>query len=171
MLVPVVAIAALLGVFLVQSGVGQPEYGQAVPLEATSHAPPGTPLEWRNDPPSSGPHYTSTATYGLATTPIEPGYWVHSLEHGAIVILYDCAAAGGDAPCQELRSRLESEVFSKARRARGDRVRLVGTPYEGLGVPVAAVAWGRVLRQTSLDPAQLLAFYDRYVDRGPEDLP
>ena len=32
-----------------------------------------------------------------------------------------------------------------------------------------AISWGRVLEQDAIDPAQLLAFYDRFLDRGPEN--
>jgi hypothetical protein len=45
----------------------------------------------------------------------------------------------------------------------------VGTPYQEMDSPFAAVAWGRILRLETLDAERILAFYDRYLDRGPEN--
>jgi hypothetical protein len=36
---------------------------------------------------------------------------------------------------------------------------------------ITAVAWGRVLELEEIDAEQILAFYDRYLDRGPERAP
>ena len=148
-------------------GIGQPDYGESAPSEGGvgQHIPQDAPLPQRNDPPSSGPHYASRAAYGVTTAPVAPGNWVHALEHGAIVVLYRCNAS---ADCAERASRLEREVYIPAREgAFGDR-KLVITPYPGLDTPYAALAWGRILEQQELDAAEMLLFYDRYLDRGPE---
>ena len=43
------------------------------------------------------------------------------------------------------------------------------TPYQDMQVPITAVAWNRILTLQTVDAAAILAFYNRYLDRGPED--
>ncbi len=132
------------------------------------HIAQGRGLSQDNRPPSSGPHYASSATYGVSTQPVPPGNWLHNLEHGGIVILYRCADAD---ECQQSASRVRTEVANVARRGAFGEVKIVGTPYQDMDTPFTAVAWRRTLPLETFDAEQLLAFYDRYVDRGPEAAP
>ena len=57
----------------------------------TEHVPEGTPIAYEHRPPIGGPHYTpKVPTYGVMEQAVAPGYWVHNLEHGAVVLLYRC---------------------------------------------------------------------------------
>jgi hypothetical protein len=47
-------------------------------------------IPYQANPPASGPHYDLAASYGFNTKEVPEGNWVHSLEHGAIVLLYHC---------------------------------------------------------------------------------
>ncbi len=60
------------------------------------------------------------------------------------------------------------EVYANARDGAFGERKLVVTPYQDMDSRVVAVAWGRVLTLDHIDAAQILAFYDRYLDRGPE---
>lgn len=42
-------------------------------------------------------------------------------------------------------------------------------PYQDMDAPISVLAWGRVLELETMEAAQILAFYDRYLDRGPEN--
>ena len=66
-------------------------------------------------------------------------------------------------------SEIERTVYTPARVGRFGERKLVATPYQDLATPFAAVAWGRIYELDTLDEAQILAFYDRYLDRGPEN--
>ena len=158
-----VSIAAL----AVASGVGQPDVGEAAPLEGGvgQHLPEGATLPQRNRPPSSGPHDAGRAAYGPFSRPIAPGAWIHVLEHGGIAVLFKC---GTQPECDSMARQLGDEVYANARDGAFGERKLVATPYQDMDSPVAAVAWGRVLRLDHIDAAQILAFYDRYLDRGPE---
>ena len=162
------AAVAALALALWAAGVGQPEVGEAAPSEGGVgvHVAPGEALSYRNRPPSSGPHYASRASYGVTTTPVDVGNWVHALEHGAIVVLYKCTD-----DCSAIADRLREEVYEPARAGRFGERKLVITPYDDMDAPLTAVAWGRVLELETLDAEQILAFYNRYLDRGPENAP
>ena len=151
----------------VASGVGQPDVGEAAPLEGGvgQHLPEGSTLLQRNRPPSSGPHDANRAAYGSSSSPVAPGAWIHALEHGGIAVLFKC---GTQPECDSTARQLGDEVYAKARDGAFGERKVVVTPYQDMDSPFAAVAWGRVLRLDHIDAAQILAFYDRYLDRGPE---
>jgi len=46
--------------------------------------------EYNSNPPTSGPHFPAWAKKGVYDRVISDGYLIHSLEHGYIVISYDC---------------------------------------------------------------------------------
>ena len=48
-------------------------------------------VEYSSNPPSSGPHFPIWAKSGVYDRFISDGYLIHSLEHGYIVISYDCS--------------------------------------------------------------------------------
>lgn len=164
------AVAAVFALFALASGLGQPDVGVAAPLEGGvgAHLPSGAALPERNRPPSSGPHYAERAAYGAFSSPVPAGAWLHALEHGGIAVLFKCATP---AECDATAGRLRTQVYDQARNGAFGERKLVITPYQEMEAPVAAVAWGRVLELQDVDPGQLLAFYNRYLDRGPERAP
>ncbi|HYQ15899.1 MAG TPA: DUF3105 domain-containing protein, partial [Polyangiaceae bacterium] len=59
-------------------------------LSAGVHVAACTPIDYSTNPPSSGEHYPSWADFGAYDFPLPRGYWVHNLEHGAVVVSYNC---------------------------------------------------------------------------------
>jgi hypothetical protein len=159
-----------IGLIAVASGVGQPDVGAAAPNEGgvSVHLPAGEPLLQRNRPPSSGPHYAGRAAYGTSASAVQAGNWLHALEHGAIAVLFRCA---DPAECATTADRLRGEVYDKAKNGAFGERKLVITPYQEMDSPITAVAWGRTLELREIDAERILAFYDRYLDRGPERAP
>jgi hypothetical protein len=96
---------------------------------------------------------------------VPAGSWIHALEHGAIAVLFKCADA---TECAATADRLRSEVYERSRNGAFGERKLVITPYQEMDSPIAAVAWGRILELQEIDAEQILAFYERYLDRGPE---
>jgi hypothetical protein len=147
--------------------LGRPHLGVEQPFEGgvQQHLPDGSVLPQRNRPPSSGPHYAARASYGVSTAPIPPGNWIHVLEHGGIVVLFKCAT---DEECVQRAEEVRTGVYDQARAGAFGERKLTATPYQEMDAPITVVAWGRILPLDTLDPEQVLAFYDRYLDRGPE---
>lgn len=136
--------------------------------EGRTHVTEGSPLQFKNNPPSSGSHYPSPWAWGPSTTPIDKGYWVHNLEHGGIALLYDCPTACPDVV------QIANQAWSTFPKDKFGEVKLVTTPYTGLpnNTKVAAVAWDYVkLYNGDFSLANFKTFYDGHVDRGPEDIP
>jgi hypothetical protein len=143
------------------------------PLLPAVHVPIGSDIQWDSNPPSSGPHYPIWAAYQAYTTPVPRGYYVHNEEHGAIVLLYNCA---DDAGCAQVAAALQSVSDAIpddplcAQAGEGIRVRTVITPDPLIDVPVAAAAWGWVYKAQCVDLPTLEAFALAHYGQGPEVL-
>ena len=157
-----------LGIVLIvsRSGNGAAPIGIKVASEGSaSHVPDGSTLTYKQYPPSSGHHYPSPAPAGISAKAIPEGNWVHSLEHGYIVILYKPSAGGAPSEAQ-LR-----DIMATFPKEKHGSVKIVITPYDHMDSPITAVAWERQLSLDQFDRDQLLQFYNAYVDHGPEDVP
>jgi hypothetical protein len=139
-----------------------------VPDEGRGHVAEGTRVRYRNDPPASGKHYPLTVRYGVYEDAIPAPYWVHNLEHGAIVVLYNCP--NGEAGCATAVRQLQA-LYGQLPPGKYGEVKLVATRYPRLRTPFAALAWNRVLPLDTFDPQRLEKFYSAWVDKGPEDVP
>ncbi len=164
--VAVVAIAVSALVLL--SGGGATQVASAeerVQLEGADHVPEGTNIAYRSYPPASGPHYGRTASYGVHTEEVPEGYWVHDLEHGAIVVLYNCPDG-----CPDLVDQLR-ELYNTAPNGKYGKVKMVVAPYSRMDSRLALLAWGWREKLQEFDRERILRFYRAHVDRGPEDVP
>jgi hypothetical protein len=138
-----------------------------VPNEGRLHVPEDEPPTYQYNPPASGPHFESPAETGFYCEQLAEGHWVHSLEHGYIVILFDPAAPFNEVTQLALRCLLQTAPTSPAF---GNR-KLVVTPYAGLQHPLCLVAWNRQLYLDFYDPFAVIDFYQTYIDQGPEQEP
>lgn len=137
-----------------------------IPDEGVAHAPEGDLIEYQNNPPASGMHFPVWPEYRLYEGQDMPaGYWVHILEHGAVVILYNCSE-----PCPDLVQSLE-ELLDSFPLSKWDNRKVSIVPYSDMDVALMAVAWNVQMPLDQFDADALIAFYERHVDRGPEDIP
>jgi hypothetical protein len=130
--------------------VTDPDLGRA-------HVPAGTPMEYRNDPPTSGTHWDIWVEPGFYDDEQPMGALVHALEHGNIVIYY--GGVGGD-----VLDMIEDWVATW----QGGFDGIVAVPRPDLGEGLILAAWTHYLRMDTFDPAVSAAFIDLYRGRGPE---
>jgi hypothetical protein len=151
------------------AGAGCPAAIESPPLLPAVHVPIGTDIQWCSNPPSSGPHYPIWAAYQAYDAAVPRGYYVHDLEHGAVVFLYKC----GDAGCPNVVAALHAAADAIPNDPLCDadggvRVRAVITSDPLLDVPVAAAAWGWTYKAQCVDLAALTAFARQHYGQGPE---
>jgi hypothetical protein len=96
----------------------------------------------------------------------DEGLWIHNLEHGYIVLLYNCPTA-----CPELVAQLQQFYERAPVSAAYGYQKLVILPYSAMASRLAIVAWNRIDELEEFDEQRLLRFYEAYHDRGPEDAP
>ena len=128
--------------------------------------------DYETNPPTSGPHVPpgQQAPDGLYPAGNEPavGRWVHTLEHGRIILMYDRAAPA--ATVSALQRLFEEPVLGG-----GDSYHmLLMRNNTGMPFQAAAVAWRHYIGCRDASPAAIAAmrtFRDRWVDRAPEFVP
>jgi len=134
------------------------------------HVPEGTQINYSSNPPSSGSHYPIWANFQEFTTPLEDGYLVHSLEHGAIALLYKCddgaACTANIEALRKVRDSLPTDPLCDP----SIRVRVVIAPYPKMDVPVAAVAWGWTYKAACVDVPTITQFANDHYAQGTENL-
>jgi hypothetical protein len=149
------------------------EIDQPPLMSSFAHVMEGTVVDWNSNPPSSGPHYPIWAAFQAYTSPVPRGYYVHDLEHGAIVFLYNCGSGG----CPEVVSTLQAasdslpdDPLCAQTGGPGVRVRTVITPDPLIPTRVAAAAWGWIYLADCADLPTLEQFAKAHYGQGREDL-
>jgi hypothetical protein len=139
-------------------------------IEGQTHVPECSTIAYGTKPPSSGNHYGNWAAFKVYTNPIPPGYWVHDLEHGAVVLTYNCEdGCGGDvAAAEAMIVALPSDPLCLATATVPRRI--VMTPDPSLDVQFAASAWGFTLRANCFDADVFRSFIDRHYGASPESV-
>ncbi len=139
--------------------------GTAVPSMGGQHVPVGAPhATYNSTPPTSGPHWDTPADWGIYPEPVPEERWVHNMEHGGIVILYNCPQT-----CPDLTSKLET-LFKTAPRSKLGNVKLLITPYNKVPNRLTLVAWNYYLPLDDYDDALVRGFIINHLDKAPEQV-
>lgn len=115
---------------------------------------------YNSNPPTSGSHDGEWIKPGIYDEPQGDGHLVHSLEHGYIVISYNCKKT--KVSCSSLVQELGDIVEKKKRR------KLIVVPRPKLDVAIALTAWRRIDKMQKLEAQRVEVFIDAFRDRGPE---
>lgn len=115
-------------------------------------------INYTHIPPTSGHHRSNWPTYGDYFY-IPPQRWLHSLEHGGIVMLYH--------PCADLRQveMLRSIVRNCLRRHIITPSKML--PYE---TPFALLSWGCKVTMSTVFPSVAENFIKIHAKKAPEDI-
>ena len=129
----------------------------------------GTMVTWTSNPPTSGPHYPVWAAYDQHYEDLARGYWLHDLEHGAVVYAYRC-----DAGCPDVAAQLDAIV--KTSRPTGPAPRRSTSARSSSPIRCCRTTTrstrSRGASSTAAqcaDPATLEEFYYDHAASGPED--
>lgn len=116
-------------------------------------------FSYNSNPPTSGPHDADWTKAGIYTDSQGDGYLIHSLEHGYVVIYYNCQK---DGDCEGLKQKL-SDLANEKRLWK-----LIVVPRPSLDAKIALTAWGRIDKLDELDQERIVRFIDAFRDKGPE---
>lgn len=138
---------------------------------ASPHVPEGTAIQYNSTPPSSGPHFASWANFIEFSKPVPMGNLVHSMEHGAVVLLYKCDSPTGPG-CADLVAglrKIRDAVKTDPMCTSAIRARIVIAPEPTLPRPIAAAAWGFTYQAACVDAPTLSQFITENYALGPEN--
>jgi len=128
-------------------------------------------VSYANNPPAGGAHYPSWAAFKSYSFPVPRGFWVHDLEHGAVVFSYNCCASS--AGCADEVAQVQAMIDALPADPSCDSAtprRVLLTPDPLLDVRWGVSAWGSTLRADCVDTERFRQFYLDHFGRGPEDL-
>jgi hypothetical protein len=132
--------------------------------EGWSHVAEGSVVSYRANPPASGPHYPVWARYQEHAVAVARPYWVHNLEHGAIIFLYrPDAPADVVAALRAAFQSLPNDPICGHRRA-------LMTPDPLLPRATAVVAADHLLGAECVNAQAIRDFVTLYRGRGPEQV-
>jgi Protein of unknown function (DUF3105) len=117
------------------------------------------PVVYESTPPTTGDHSPSAAPCGVHATQISDELFVHSLEHGAVGVLYD-------------PQQVEVETIRDIEAQVGEfEDRTISAPYSGTETPITVASWTKLMRLDEYDEATVNEYIDAFRGKGPENLP
>lgn len=141
---------------------------QEFEVKSALHLAECSALPEAGTPPAGGDHYGSWAAFQGYDFAVPHGYLLHSMEHGAVVLYYDCPD-GCSEEVEQVQAWLDSLPEDPLCVGTGALRRAVLTPDPSLDVRWAASAWGHNLRADCFDPVEFGAFYQEHYARAPEN--
>jgi uncharacterized protein DUF3105 len=136
----------------------------AVANEGWVHVAEGSSVNYQHNPPASGPHYPVWARYQSYTTPVARPYWVHNLEHGAIVLVHRPDASPAFV------STLTDTFRALPNDSSCGHPRALLTPDPLLARPVAVIAANFVLEGDCVSPDAIRRFALAHRAQAPENI-
>ena len=160
--------------------------------------PIGEKVDYNSNPPTSGKHYEDWIRSGVYSEPKEDRNLVHSLEHGYVIISYNCdhkqafqinlvpgvfAHDEGDVvsingssatPAAQLSDNFKSVDCKSLIEKLTEIVKkkgsrkLVVVPRSNLETRLALTAWNYLDKFDKLDISRVENFIDKHIDNGPE---
>ena len=121
-----------------------------------SHTP------YNSDPPTSGEHYPVWADAGFygEQDRIADEYLVHNLEHGYVILWYDCEQLSA-SECDALTSDIQSIINEY------DSYKLIGMPRPGMDHPLILTSWGHMAVFDSFQADLIREYIDTYQNNSP----
>jgi len=153
-----VAVLIALGYFVWD--VVRPRPGQGIPWQSRTHIQVGDSHEpYNSDPPTSGPH-AGPATAGFHSQPLPDENLVHNLEHGYVVLWYNCKELSENA-CNTLKRQIRNVIASGGKK-------LIAVPRDTLDTQIALTSWGRLYKLDSFDEEKITTFIQDFRGKAPE---
>lgn len=160
------------------------------------HIEVGKEAQYNSNPPTSGPHYEEWIKAGVYETPKDDRNLVHSLEHGYVIMSYNCdlklstfnfqlstVYAHGIEEATSGAEASDSATLTEAFRSedchtlvdqlisiyeKKGKHKLIVVPRPNLDAKIALTAWTYLDKFNGFDEDRILKFIDTHKDNGPE---
>ena len=142
---------------------------QAFEISSARHVEKCAELPDSPKPPAGGDHYQEWAAFQTYDFPIPRGFLMHSMEHGAVVLLYNCADGCPDEVAQA-QAFIDAQAEDPLCAGSATTRRAVLAPDPTLDVRWGASAWGHTLRAECFDAEAFGAFYRAHYAQTYEDI-
>lgn len=148
--------------------------GRAYPSQGHAHLNPTEPddFSYNSTPPTSGPHKEIFSDQFVNPSPLPAYVQVHLLEHGNILLQYDCTCPDIAASLSTIAYVYDSKLTApnelqptsaevQAGEEQGKAV--IVAPYPHMKSKIALTAWTRVGELGSVDKTKIESFIAQYL--------
>ncbi len=186
----IAVVAFLIWLFIESS---KPLPGTKVADLGRGHVSIGEKVDYNSNPPTSGKHYADWVKAGVFEAEKDDRNLVHSLEHGYVIISYNCdkqislipealahgiedeATSSSEAtPSASLPESFRSDdchklvdALIRAYEKKG-KTRLIVVPRSNLASRIALTAWTYLDTFNDFDSSRIEKFIDAHLNQGPE---
>ena len=156
-----------------------PFLGMHYPTQGHTHLTPGEPDDfvYNSNPPTSGPHREIFVDALINTKPIPSYVQVHLLEHGNVLLQYNCAcpdvaaalgriAMSANKPHMKEGERLPTVAEAQNLEENGAAVMVA--PYPRMKSRIAASAWTHLATFSAVDRPKIESFIKAHL-MNPSD--
>ncbi len=184
----IVIILAIYGLYKIFTSPPTVKPGSQLSDLGREHVPAGTEVKYNSNPPTSGSHDAEWEKAGIYEDHLNDRKLVHSLEHGYIIISYNCSYSPDSqsdestksgkiqTPTKQLKfedwkndsacNKLVSDLTKVAKNQGLKKLIVVSRP--SLDNRIALTAWTRIDKFYDFDEARIKTFIQAYWDQGPE---
>jgi hypothetical protein len=163
-----VALLALLGYAVWAARQPLALLGEEFPIAEAEHIPEGqTATNYNSDPPTSGQHYSEPAEAGFYEEALPDERLVHNLEHGHIVVYYNCTNLS-ESDCSDLKASIRQAMERAGVVSSTQTLKIVAVPRPDMENLVTYTSWGRLYRAESFDEDEFLLFVEQNRNHAPE---
>ena len=150
--------------------------GEHYPSQGHQGHMPGDGKKYANfrystDPPTSGFHREIFSTGFVNAQPLPKYVQVHLLEHGNILLQYNCLCPDVAAQLAEIANEFDSRLlpagaiptFDDIQKNEENGVAVVVAPYPTMSHTIALTAWTRLATLPAVDKAKIVSFINRWM--------
>jgi hypothetical protein len=163
-----IALFALLGYAIWAAFQPEPVLGEQVPIVGSAHIPEGDKAsDYITDPPTSGEHYASEAEAGFYDEAPADEQLVHNLEHGYIVVYYDCEGLSSSA-CSGMKDDLRGAIGAAGVSEYTRTSKIIVVPRLTMENMITYTSWGWIYYADDFDREEFVLFVKQNRDNAPE---
>jgi hypothetical protein len=135
--------------------------GVDIPIAGAQHIEEGVEAtDWNSDPPTSGQHFARWAQSGFYDEAIPDGYLVHAMEHGYIIVYFNCGAVSVD--CDTFKSEIETAIAAAGNDPNTNTIKLTAVPRPSMTNPITYASWGHLYKADLFVPDELVLYVQTY---------
>ncbi len=129
--------------------------------------------KYSSDPPTSGYHREVTTKALINATPLPKYVQVHLLEHGNILLQYNCLLCPDVAEqLAEIANEFDARLLppgttqptpDQVRSAEEGGLAVIVAPYPGMPHKIAVTAWTRLATLDAVDKTKIMSFINQWL--------
>jgi hypothetical protein len=135
-------------------------------------------FHYSSDPPTSGFHREIFSPAFVNANPLPALVQVHLLEHGNILLQYNCMCPETAAALAEIANEFDSRLLpagaigptpDELKKAEEGGLAVIVAPYPTMSHTIALTAWTRLTTMDSVNKPDIISFINRWM-RDPDNL-